>query len=88
MKKRAYQRTAIKDFSTSALASRAECERLVIAVDVAKRDMVAAITTDRGEVLRTIAWKHPAQTSELLIKIAELRSAGFEVDAVMEASGT
>ncbi len=32
--------------------------RLVLAIDVAKEDMVAALATETSEALVTLAWKH------------------------------
>jgi transposase len=88
MKKRAYRRTAIKDFDTSSVSERTESKQLVLAVDVAKVDMVAALTTCSGEVLTTLAWKHPAQTGELLAKLCELREQRYSIVGVMESSGS
>lgn len=88
MKKRAYRRTAIKDFDVNRVVGSVQTHRVVLAIDVAKQDMVAALTTDRGEVLTTLAWKHPMETPLLLEKLREVRALRFVVDAVMESSGS
>lgn len=88
MKKRAYRRTRINEFSTNAVTDGRQPGRLLLAIDVAKRDMVAAVTTDSGEVIKTVAWTHPAETPVLLQKLVELRAAGFAVLAVMEPTAT
>jgi transposase len=88
MKKRAYQKTPINDFSPEALAGGLTAERVVLAIDVAKREMVAALATERGEVMRTVAWTHPAETPDLLRKIGVLERAGLQIEAVMEPTGT
>ena len=85
MKKRAYRRTRIEDFSTEGVEAPDSGAPLVLAIDVAKRDMVAAFAADR-EVLQTVQWKHPAQTPLLLAKLEQLRERGVEVEAVMEPS--
>lgn len=88
MKKRAYRRTAIKNFEPWVLEKRTESRQLVLAIDVAKRDMVAALTTRQEEVLATLAWKHLEETPDLLGKLNELRDLGFSVEAVMESTGS
>jgi len=88
VKKRAYRRTAIKDFDASTVSKRTESTQLVLAVDVAKVDMVAALTTGTGEVLTTLAWKHPAETPLLLEKLWELRGQRYNIVGVMESSGS
>ena len=85
MKKRAYRRTRIEDFSTEGVEASESGAPLVLAIDVAKRDMVAALAADR-EVLQTVQWRHPAQTPQLLAKLEQLRARGVEVEAVMEPS--
>jgi transposase len=87
MKKRAYRRTSIKDFRLDSVVTRAERGPLFFAIDVAKRDMVGALTTASADVLTTIAWQHPAQTPELLRTLEQLRGLGYGVEAVMEPSG-
>jgi hypothetical protein len=88
MKRRAYRRTAIKQFEPTVIREKTEGNRLVLAIDVAKEDMVAALADERAEVLVTLAWKHLDDTAELLAKLDELRQLGFAVDAVMESTGT
>ena len=88
MKRRAYRRTAIKQFEPSVIREKTAGSRLVLAIDVAKEDMVAALTDERAEVLVTLAWKHLDDTAELLAKLDELRRLGFTVEAVMESTGT
>jgi transposase len=62
--------------------------KLVLAVDVAKVDMVAAFADGRGEVVRTVAWKNPDENPELLVLVRTLQGLGYLVEAVMESSGT
>jgi transposase len=70
------------------ILERTDSKRVVLAIDVAKEDMVAALTTERADVLVTLAWKHLDDTPELLAKLEELRQAGFALEAVMESTGT
>jgi transposase len=88
MKKRTYRRTPINDFDPMKLEKQEAGSRLVLAIDVAKHDMVAALTTDRAEVLATLAWKHLEETPTLLDKLTRLSELGYAVEAVMESTGT
>jgi transposase len=88
MKRRAYRRTAIKQFEPALIREKTESSRIVLAIDVAKEDMVAALADNRAEVLVTLAWKHLDDTPELLAKLDGLRRLGFAVEAVMESTGT
>jgi hypothetical protein len=88
MKRRAYRRTAIKQFEPTVIREKTESNRLVLAIDVAKEDMVAALADDRADVLVTLAWKHLDDTAELLAKLDELIRLGFMVETVMESTGT
>jgi transposase len=62
--------------------------RLILAIDVAKEDMVAALTTSQAEVVATLTWKHLEQTPVLLEKLEQLRALGYSIEAVMESTGT
>lgn len=88
MKRRAYRRTAINQFEPKMIRDRTTGNRLVLAIDVAKEDMVAALATEHAEVLMTLAWKHLNDSPTLLVKLDELRQLGFTVEAVMESTGT
>ena len=88
MKKRTYRRTDINDFDPRRLQNGEGGPHLILAIDVAKRDMVAALTTKRGDVLATLCWKHLEETPLLLKKLVQLRELGYTVEAVMESTGT
>lgn len=88
MKRRAYRRTAINQFEPKMVRDKTTGNRLILAIDVAKEDMVAALTTEHAEVLTTLAWKHLDDSPMLLAKLDELRQLGFTLEAVMESTGT
>jgi len=88
MKRRAYRRTPINQFDVTKAVEKATSQRLILAVDVAKDDMVAALTTQTAEVLCTLAWKHLDQTPIMLDKLGQLRDLGYTVEPVMESTGT
>lgn len=60
-------------------------ERVVVGVDVAKHDFVAALLDGEGEVVVTIRWQHPQQSRALVARLRELAAV---VEVVLEPSGT
>ena len=88
MKRRAYRRTPINQFEPKVIRDKATGNRLILAIDVAKQDMVAALATETAEVLTTLAWKQLEESGELLRRLDELQQLGFTVEAVMESTGT
>jgi transposase len=91
MKKRTYRKRALQDVDIAALAQEIRSGRLVVAIDVAKVDMVAAFTDGvpgPPRVLATVAWRNPTDNGELLALLEAARAAGLAVQAVMESSGT
>jgi len=88
MKKRTYRKIAVKEVDAAALAAELGSERVVLAIDVAKVDMVAAVVTGDGRVLRTVCWKNPGENGLVLALLVDLGRAGPRVEAVMESSGT
>jgi len=88
MKKRIYRKMPVNQFQPSSISRDEVGARLVVAVDVVKVDMVAAIADGDGRVLNTIAWKAPAENAAVLDVLRVFRAAGFLVEVVMEPSGT
>jgi transposase len=91
MKKRTYRKRGVQDVSVVALAQQANSGRLVVAIDVAKVDMVAALVDGvpgPPRVLATVAWKNPTENGEFLALLESARAAGLKVEAAMEPSGT
>ena len=62
-------------------------ERLIVGVDVAKHDFVAALETPEGCRLGVVKWRHPRDTRGLL-EVLDERLAGVRLEVVMESSGT
>ena len=88
MKKRTYRKIAINQFQPETVMKLVPKGKLVFAVDVAKVDMVAAFADERGQAVAFIAWKNPVENAQLLAVLARLRDEGYQVEAVMESSGT
>lgn len=88
MKKRMYRRTLVKDVDPRTLIEQIGFAPAVVAIDVAKHDMVAAVATAERGIVTTLAWTHPVQTPALLALLSTLQRAGTTLQAVMEPSGT
>ena len=69
------------------LKNKVEGKEIVLGVDVAKEDFMAAIMNKDREVITTISWKHPKESQLFLnVMLKELRWYSLEV--AMEPSGT
>jgi transposase len=88
MKKRSYRKISINQFHPDLVTKALPTGRLIFAIDVAKVDMVAAFTDDRAQPAAFITWKNPGDNLRVLSLLAQLRAAGYQIEAVMEASGT
>ena len=88
MKKRSYRKISINQFQATTVMNVIGKGKLVFAVDVAKVDMVAALADERGQVAAFLAWKNPTENRQLLALLGQFRDAGYQVEAVMESSGT
>jgi transposase len=60
----------------------------IVAIDIAKTKLVAAIATAAGEVLKLVKFEHPRQTEAFLRLLQALRKAEREPVVVMEPTGT
>jgi transposase len=88
MKKRIYRKVPIKQFQLEQLTEAVPPGRLVFAIDVAKVDMVAAFADQRGEALRFVSWRNPEQNGTVMALLAGLKARGYQLEGVMESSGT
>jgi hypothetical protein len=86
MKKRPYRAESVKQINVEAIAKAMEGRKLVVAVDVAKTKMRAALMNEHRENLGTVRWDHPVETGEFIGMLERLSMASIEV--VMEPSGT
>ena len=85
-KRKPYRAREVSSVSVEALLSRVS-GKLVVAVDVAKEKMVAAVMDEDQEVLVTVKWCHPAKSDGFYKFVEELRAV-HEVDVAMEPTGT
>lgn len=88
MSKRKYRATSVKQFDAAALVASFGSRRVIVSVDVAKEDFVAALSDGSKRVHEFVKWKHPDQSRAFLRLLEQLRFEGCEVEVVMEPSGT
>ena len=86
--KKPYRALKINQIVVRALLEKAISDRLVVAVDVAKEKMVAAVMDETESVLATVKWSHPRESAEFFRLVEELGSQGHSVEVAMEPTGT
>jgi transposase len=88
MSKRRYRTTEVNRVNWAEIAEQAAGdEKVVFSVDVAKEKFVGALMKPDFTVLKTIKWRHPQQTLELVDGL--LTHLGAQVlEVAMEPSGT
>jgi transposase len=87
MKKGVYRATDVKKINLEKLNQEVAGKDIVLGVDVAKEDFMAAILDKNRNVIKTIKWKHPFESHLLLdLILKDLRWHSLEV--AMEPSGT
>ena len=87
MGKRTYRAVEIKAVVPAVVKEKCG-QRVIVAIDVAKELQFAALSTDQGEVVRTIKWSHPAETRSFVELCVRLAETGLTVETAMEPSGT
>ena len=87
MKKRVYRATNVKKINLEKLAQELEGKDIVLGVDVAKEDFMAAIMDKDRKVIKTIKWKHPFE-SHLLLDLILRKLRWHSLEVAMEPSGT
>lgn len=87
MKKRVYRATKVKDLNLEQLEKEIDGKEIILGVDVAKEDFMAAIMTKDRKVISTISWKHPSESPFFLnVMLKEL--CWYSLEVAMEPSGT
>jgi len=89
MKKRPYRATAVNDIDEQALINALANQEATVGIDVAKEDFVAALKNAEGVVVKTIKWKHPAQSRTFIGLLSKLKQkAAVKLQAALEPTGT
>jgi len=87
MKKHIYRAVDVKALNLDELREVIKNQKIVLGVDVAKEDFVAALMNEKREVLSTIKWKHPMETG-MLLDVMLHKLPWSSLDVAMEPSGT
>lgn len=87
MRKRIYRSTPVNELDIPRLAEAVRGRRVVIGVDVAKRDFKAAVLEPGQGGLATLSWRAPEQVSTFTRFVAELGKVA-EVEVALEPTGT
>jgi transposase len=89
MMKHTYRSVEVQLFDVAGLLrDLAPSSELVVAIDVAKNKMMAAIANAQGQILQMVKWQQPQQTSAFVAMVVALQTSGRKVEAVMEPTGT
>ncbi len=88
MKKRPYRAVKVKQVEKKDIETMVAGHAVVIGIDVAKTDMVAAVVTESAQALVTVKWSHPEETSDFLAFLNGLREVSESVVVGMEPTGT
>ena len=87
MAKRKYRADDVKVARVDGLVERVVGDRVFVGIDVAKKDMYAAVVDEALRVASIVKWKHPDECSAFIAYLAQLRDLGLDVEVVMEPSG-
>jgi len=85
--KRPYRSVKVNSVRVDSLLERTQSERLLVAIDVAKEKMVAAVLDEDERVLVTVKWSHPVE-SEAFYDFVNRLGAERRLEVVMEPTGT
>jgi transposase len=86
-RRKPYRAVIVKPEMSRSILDRTESEDLVVAIDVAKEKMVAAVVDKEHSVLATVKWHHPGQSALFYDLVGEL-AAERRVEVAMEPTGT
>jgi len=62
--------------------------RVVVGIDVAKRNFVAALCNSTGDTVLRVRFEHPRQTAQFVGLLAGLQAVERQVEVTMEPTGT
>lgn len=86
-KRKPYRTVVVKPEMSRSILTLTKSEQLVVAIDVAKEKMVAAVLDSEQSVLTTIRWSHPRE-SEAFYGFVEGLASERQLDVAMEPTGT
>ena len=86
MSKYKYRATKFQRVNWERVREQAADRQVVLAIDVAKKDMYAVLMKPDRTVIETLRWQHPLETRAFMEQVAALGM--YRVEAVLEPSGT
>ncbi len=86
MKKRSYKAKNFKRVNKNRVFEAVSDQKIVVGIDVAKKDMCAALMDERQKIVETVKWQNPEQTMEMIDWLKELPAKSLE--AAMEPTST
>lgn len=88
-KKIQYRSESVEQIVPEQLAGAFEVgTRVVVGIDVAKRNFVAALCDTAGDTVLRVRFEHPRQTAQFVGLLAGLQAIGRLVEVAMEPTGT
>ncbi|MCP5036143.1 MAG: IS110 family transposase, partial [Rhodobacteraceae bacterium] len=87
MKKHSYRTQSIASVKLETLQAQISGQRLVVSIDVAKADFVAALMTEDHQVQALVKWHHPEETPSFFQLVSE-KLLWSSLEVAMEPSGT
>jgi transposase len=87
-KKRIYKSVGVQRVDAAQLAAEFASVRCIVGIDVAKKDMVASLSSVVGQSKILVRWQHPAETRSFVALCSKLGEAGAAVEVAMEPTGT
>lgn len=87
MSKRKYRTTNVKSLDWAKLRKITEGRKIIFAIDAAKHDVYGALMNEAKEVIVTMRWKHPMESTEVISHLCNDLACN-QLQMVMEPSGT
>jgi transposase len=86
MKKKTYRARKINSMDSERLAELTDGKDIVVGIDVAKHVQFAAFSVGNKEVVETVRFRHPEQTSEFLDLLDSLKGSSLQI--ALEPTGS
>lgn len=78
----------VKKVKVDDVVSQIKGKEVVVGIDIAKTDMVAAVSIERRQAVVTLKWKHPKTSGRFLSLLTALREASSKLVVALEPTGT
>lgn len=88
MSKRPYKTVDVNAIKLESVLTSVSGQHVIVGIDVAKTDMVAAVMIGEASTVVTVKWLHPAQTHQFREFLQSLKRESAACHVVMEPTGT